>query len=294
MRGHIVFSDDNGNTWVQAEAPISVTLTSISFPTPEQGWAVGHSGVVLHSSNGGQSWELQTDGRRTPGDMITYYQELAAGGDETAAWLVQDLPINWTEGPEQPWLGVWFENQQHGFITGSFNLILETSDGGRSWTPWTHRVGNPGGMHLNAVEKIGSALYLPSEGGIVFRMAQGEEQFSPLQTAYSGSFFGICGDQRVLLAYGLRGTVYASFDQGDNWMALPPAIPVALTGCTRSADSKFLLAAASGHIIAIEVNGTELKTTLQNGAPWPLAGITTAADGHTVGVGMRGVWRAQQ
>jgi len=194
MRGHILYSDDDGRTWTQAKVPVSVALTALSFPTPEQGWAAGHSGVVLHSGDGGQSWELQLDGRRTATDMIAFYKGLAGGGDEAAARLAQELPINWQDGPEQPWLGVWFADEQQGFVGGAFNLMLETRDGGRSWTPWTHRVDNPDALHLNAIEKIGSALYMPSERGVVFRMREGEERFRALQTAYTGSFFGICGD----------------------------------------------------------------------------------------------------
>lgn len=294
MRGHILYSDDEGRTWTQARVPVSVTLTALFFVTPQRGWAVGHSGVVLHSSDAGQSWELQLDGRRTAVDMVAFYEGLANGGDASAAALAQELPINWQDGPEQPWLGVWFENEQHGFVSGSFNLMLETLDGGRSWTPWTHRVANPDGLHLNSIERIGSALYMPSERGLVFRMRAGEERFTAIQTAYSGTFFGICGDERVLLAYGLRGTVYASQDQGESWSALRPAMPVALTACVRTPDGRFLLAAASGHLVTVARGPEGWSGMPQSGAPWPLAGLAVAADGQPMGVGMRGIWRAGQ
>ena len=294
MRGHILYSDDEGRTWTQASVPVSVTLTALSFPTPQQGWAVGHSGVILHTADGGQTWARQLDGRSTAADMVGFYHGLAVGGDETAARLAEELPINWQDGPEQPWLGAWFADEQHGFVGGAFNLMLETRDGGNSWTPWTHRVDNPDALHLNAIERIGSALYMPSERGVVFRMREGEERFSALQTGYTGSFFGICGDERVLLAYGLRGTVYASLDQGANWSALRPAIPVALTACTRTADGRFLLAAASGHVVVVALDANGPVGMPQNGAPWPLAGIALGADGKPLGVGMGGIWRSEQ
>lgn len=293
MRGHVLYSTDDGRTWTQARVPVSVTLTALSFPAPEQGWAVGHSGVVLHTSDGGANWKLQLDGRRTAKDMIAFYEGLASGGDDAAARLVEELPINWQDGPEQPWLGAWFENEQHGFISGAFNLMLETRDGGQTWIPWTHRVDNPEALHLNAIEKIAAALYMPSERGVVFRMREGEERFSMLHTDYTGSFFGVCGDARVLLAYGLRGTVYASQDQGETWSALRPVIPVALTACARTAEGRFLLAAASGHIVTVGFDPNGLGSALQNGAPWPLlAGIALTSDGQPIAVGMGGIWRA--
>ena len=132
MRGHVLYSDDEGLSWTQATVPVSVTLTALAFPTAQQGWAVGHSGVVLHTGDGGATWELQFDGRRAPAEMIGFYAGLAAGGNDAAARLAEELPINWQDGPEQPWLGVWFENERHGFVAGAFDLMLETQDGGRS------------------------------------------------------------------------------------------------------------------------------------------------------------------
>jgi hypothetical protein len=38
-----------GRQWRQASVPVSVTLTAVSFATPQLGWAVGHAGVVLHT-----------------------------------------------------------------------------------------------------------------------------------------------------------------------------------------------------------------------------------------------------
>jgi len=51
--GMVTLSDDDGATWRQGKVPVSVTLTAVDFATPEKGWAVGHSGVVLHTEDGG-------------------------------------------------------------------------------------------------------------------------------------------------------------------------------------------------------------------------------------------------
>ena len=61
-RGHIIYSDDGGESWKQGEVPVSVTLTGVDFGTEQHGWAVGHSGVVLHSSDAGATWDLQLTG----------------------------------------------------------------------------------------------------------------------------------------------------------------------------------------------------------------------------------------
>src|SRR5699024_10076488 len=61
-RGHIIYSDDGGESWTQADVPVSVTLTGLSFASDTEGWAVGHSGVVLHSDDAGETWTLQLTG----------------------------------------------------------------------------------------------------------------------------------------------------------------------------------------------------------------------------------------
>jgi len=63
QRGHIVYSDDDGKSWVQATVPVSSDLVAVHFATPQKGWAVGHDGVVLQSADGGATWNKQFDGR---------------------------------------------------------------------------------------------------------------------------------------------------------------------------------------------------------------------------------------
>ena len=61
-RGHILYSDDRGASWVQARVPTSVMLTRVFFLSDSLGWAVGHDGNILVSRDGGVNWELQRDG----------------------------------------------------------------------------------------------------------------------------------------------------------------------------------------------------------------------------------------
>ena len=64
QRGHVVVSSDGGATWKQAQVPVSSDLVAVYFVDAKQGWAVGHDGVILHTADGGEYWELQLDGRK--------------------------------------------------------------------------------------------------------------------------------------------------------------------------------------------------------------------------------------
>ncbi|WP_044530250.1 WD40/YVTN/BNR-like repeat-containing protein, partial [Herbaspirillum sp. B65] len=58
--GYIILSDDGGASYRQAEqVPVDTTLTSVSFVDDKQGWAAGHGGVILHTVDGGKTWQLQ-------------------------------------------------------------------------------------------------------------------------------------------------------------------------------------------------------------------------------------------
>ena len=58
--GHIIYSDDRGENWVQAQnVPTRNTITNITFLDDETGYAVGHDATILKTENGGESWSLK-------------------------------------------------------------------------------------------------------------------------------------------------------------------------------------------------------------------------------------------
>jgi len=50
--GTLLASEDGGKTWAPRKIPATDNLTDITF-VGESGWIVGHSGLVLHTSDGG-------------------------------------------------------------------------------------------------------------------------------------------------------------------------------------------------------------------------------------------------
>ncbi len=46
--------------WTQQNTPTDVKLLRCSFPDTLNGWACGDFGTILHTSNGGKNWNLQT------------------------------------------------------------------------------------------------------------------------------------------------------------------------------------------------------------------------------------------
>lgn len=252
-RGYIIYSEDQGKSWVQADVPVSSDLVAVCFPSARKGWAVGHDGVVLHSGDGGITWEKQLDGRAAAEIMLSYYtknppQDLP-GGSEGTVRLMDEMKRFVREGADKPFLDVWFENETTGFIVGTFNLIFRTTDGGKSWDPWYDRTENALGMHFYCIRPVGKDVFIVGEQGMVQKLDRSAGRFRRIETPYQGSFFGITGNSGSLVAFGLRGNAYRSRDGGANWQKIETGIAAGLTGATVTEDGQIVLVSQGGHIV---------------------------------------------
>ncbi len=246
MRGLIVASEDGGATWKQRPTPVQSDLTSVSFPDAQHGWAAGHDGVILHSDDGGRSWKRQFDGRMAAERFTAHYAARIAKGEEALEPLLAELQRNYEAGPSLPWLDICFEDASRGYAVGSFGSIARTDDGGKSWVPAMERIDDPELLNLNAIRSIGGELYVAAERGTVFHLDRAQQRFLRVETGYSGSFFGIAGNAGVLVAYGLRGTVFRSTDGGATWSRSATPAPVAVTAAAALPDGRIVLATIGG------------------------------------------------
>lgn len=251
-RGLIIRSEDGGSEWSQCDVPVQSDLLAVHFPSEQRGWAVGHDGVVLHSSDGGRTWVRQLDGRSARVAFEEYYSA-AATSDSTALARIQQ---NLGNGPTLPFLDVWFEDEQRGFIVGSFGLIAATVDGGKTWAPWTHRIDNPQQYNLNAVRGIGRDIVIAGEHGSVFVLDRPTGRFRLQDTGYNGSFFGIAGNADSWLAYGLRGVAYRRDNKpAAGWTKVAMPVEQTLTAGDFSTEHGFVLVDAAGRIIQGDLSG---------------------------------------
>ena len=56
-RGHVLLSDDDGETWKQVQVPTRTMLTAVHFLDDKLGFAVGHDAVILRTEDGGSIWQ---------------------------------------------------------------------------------------------------------------------------------------------------------------------------------------------------------------------------------------------
>jgi photosystem II stability/assembly factor-like uncharacterized protein len=287
-RGIILLSDDSGTSWRQAKVPASVSLTSVQFVDAAHGWAVGHLGVVLHSADGGETWSKQLDGIQAAQLALAAAQQ---SGDakllKAAEWLVAD-------GPDKPFLDLYFSNSRDGYVVGAYGLILRTRDGGASWQAWMGQVENPEGLNLYAIRAQGDQLYIAGERGLLLRSSDGGQSFQKLESPYEGSFFGLLASRSGgLLAYGLRGNAWWSSDHGDSWQQLDTGVESALAAGLELNDGRLLLASQSGELLLSGDNGQHFEhRRTHEGAT--VAAVAQAADGSLTSVGLGGLSARQE
>jgi photosystem II stability/assembly factor-like uncharacterized protein len=250
-RGIVLLSDDSGATWRQAKVPVSVTLTAVRFVNSKTGWAVGHYGAVLKTDDAGESWTLQLDGVKTAGLALADAKakaEKAPAGDSKAAAYVAEAERLVTDGPDKPFLDLWFENETTGFVLGAYNLIFRTEDGGKSWMPWMDRIENPKVLHLYALRPAGGALYMAGEQGLLLKSTDGGQRFAKLESPYAGSFFSLLPlPSGELLAAGLRGNAWV-LETSGKWRKVEPAPPVNITSSLLGPDGKIYLTNFAGQV----------------------------------------------
>ncbi len=254
-RGDILLSESRRD-WRQVEGvPTRSTLTAVTA-VDNQVWAVGHDGVILHSSDGGLSWQRQ---RAQPFDPDS--DDLKSGA---------------------PLLDVLFTDALHGFAVGAYAQLLVTEDGGANWTQRNvlgktdaeisaaqaqdnSVVNDDTGTldqndlaldeetdpHFNAIARTGDGSYfIVAERGSAFRSTDHGHTWQRIQLPYQGSMFGVIGYQgRHVLCFGLRGNVYESFDLGDSWHKVETGTSLSIMGGSGFGEGGAVLVGANGLVL---------------------------------------------
>lgn len=289
LRGLIAVSKDQGQTWQQSQVPVQSDLLAVHFPTPTMGWAVGHDGVVLHSSDAGTSWTKQLDGRVAAGAFKRFYQARVQAGEQAAGKALAAIEQNFKAGAALPYLDVWFKNADKGYAVGSFGMLIVTSDGGKNWEPWLHRIDNEQQLNLNAVRGFQGDILVAAEHGQVFRLDGAKQRFVAVASGYTGSFFGLVGNEQAILAFGLRGVVYRSDDRGRSWAAVKaPSEASVAAGAPRVDAPGFVLVNAAGQLILANAAGTELRLVRAT-QPMRYTGVVPIAGNAVVMTGFPGI-----
>lgn len=256
LHGMIKRSTDGGTTWQQVQSPVSTDLVQVRFRDAMNGWIVGHDSVLLHTTDGGLTWSVQLDGRTVLARLKGFYGERAERGDEGAADMLQevDFAMNTSATPDvlaAPFLDVMFNDDKIGYVIGAFGMILRSTDDGATWDPWIEQTDNTRRMHLYGLDERDGVFYIAGEQGLLMRLNPQTQQFTTIETPYNGTYFGVRALPDLLLAYGLRGNLYASRDDGGQWQQIDTGLNASLVSAV-DAGQQLIMVSQSGAMIALD------------------------------------------
>lgn len=263
--GHILFSDDGGASWQQAQVPVRSSILDIHFPTPELGWAVGHEAVILHSSDGGKTWVKQYDGLRYGTEGKAYYEKMAAAdpNDPDLPYYVDEMDFAVQQGADKPLFGVYFLDERRGYAVGAYGMVLTTLDGGENWTPRLETVENDSFYHVFDFAPLPGEkkFFLAGESGL-FLVADVsgsyEERHARRATSvpWEGSFFtSVDTAESSIVVGGLRGRMFLTADAGDTWTVVEKPPTSSIVDSTRLENGSLVAVGIAGEILMSTDNG---------------------------------------
>ncbi|MHB1024838.1 MAG: WD40/YVTN/BNR-like repeat-containing protein [Desulfobacteria bacterium] len=256
--GIVLLSDTDGADFRQAKSvPVRSTLTAVFFVDDKTGWAVGQSGVVLRTDDGGESWTLQ----------------------------------RYDTSVDQPLFSVWFRDRQRGYAVGLWSLLIATDDGGKTWTQ-VKLPPPPGAKKADRnllkifANRMGT-LFIAAEQGTVLKSYDGEN-WTYIDTGYKGSFWtGIVLNNGTILVGGLRGTIYRSADDGRSWREVKSEFKSSITDFAEAAG-KVYAAALDGVFLESDNGGGTFKGS-QREDRLPFTAISVNSTGKLVKFSKQGV-----
>lgn len=215
--------------WVQQNSNTSINLTSISFINQNTGWAVGDSGIILKTINGGENWTQSRFGNYVF-RAVTFINEntgIVVGGKVTfigGYYYPQRLIVRTTNGGNnwqviinvQDYLcyNVQFVNDSVGFIASSG--LLKTTNGGSNWfsIPGTtmdhvYFLNENTGFASDGDSPI---IYKSTDGGLYWTLIY----YTGLHNFGGGVFFNNINTGYVIG----HSTIFKTTDSGISWLSL--------------------------------------------------------------------------
>ncbi len=133
-------------SWESVESPTNQFLTSVYFVDSLFGWAVGDSGTIIHTTNGGTDWSFQNS--KTENKIVEVFflnRELGWA----SSWNTSSIPfgtiiLKTTDGG-QSWKSELYQDENlfmttilfldslNGWMGGKPHALVKTTNGGLSW-----------------------------------------------------------------------------------------------------------------------------------------------------------------
>jgi len=171
----ILATGDGGITWERRPLPAGVgdcLLFDVAYADKSVVAAVGTTGTILTSSDGGRTWAYRPSVATRILHSIAWSdaQHATVVGDRGTILRTSDRGLTWTEttsGTDRNLTGVVYVNDRQGFAGGENGTLLSTLDGGRTWAAERSHTLN----HLRSLFcRAGTSVYAAGWNGTILRL----------------------------------------------------------------------------------------------------------------------------
>ncbi|MCK9408120.1 MAG: YCF48-related protein [Bacteroidetes bacterium] len=262
-------------TWSAQASGTSFDLRAVHFVNSSIGTAVGYSGTIRRTTDGGVTWSTQTSGTLT--DFLgVHFIDVNTGwvvGGSGKIFSTTDGGATWssqTSGLSTTIEDVFFTDASNGYAVGRDGKFLKTTDGGSTWSITTFNTGEwfQCISFSDANHGFAAGFY-----GRVLRIVNGVASLA--RSSFSNPhMYGVAAiDPSTAFICGASGTIQKTTDGGTTWISQT-------SGTTSTLFEIMFVDANNG--IAVGSSGKIIATT-NGGANW-----STQTSG--VAVDLWGVW----
>jgi len=227
--------------------PTAEDLTSVYFLDSNTGWAVGHRGAVLNTTDGGNHWHLLQYLTLENLHDVYFHDEFHGilVGDHGTLFTSDDGGLTWQKqdsGTSEDLRDICFSDEDHGWMVGTGGKIFRTVDGGMNWLA---QPGSPD-VALFSVTAINSEKGWIAGNFAALSTADGGQRWINHHPLYG--FFEIYNefyfaDDHHGWALADVGDLLITSDGGGSWQY--PGTPVSLYG-----NSMFFIDSLQGWIVS--------------------------------------------
>ncbi|MCU0821756.1 MAG: YCF48-related protein [Spirochaetes bacterium] len=257
MRGRILVSHEKyNNLWRTSASNTKESLTCLSFVDEQYGWAAGHGGIIIHTSDGAKTWEIQRKAstnnlfildiqfvNRQAGFACGAYGTLLKTVDGGKTWE------NIATGSDIIYNGLYFSDSKRGFIAGEFGTLLRTTDGGTTW----EKINTGSKYTFFGVHPLSSTgmIVFGISGRVLISRDMGLS-WKPVKTDTKTSIYKAAtrGDEIVLV--GRMGLILQSGDGGKNFTVKTEDELTSFSGVSPHPEGGFICVGEMGKIYRIQ------------------------------------------
>lgn len=242
--------------WVVQNSGTTAELYSVSAVNENVAWACGAGGVVIRTTNGGQTWQTVNSPR-----AVDAYVIWAMSADKAFVGTSgsTDAKIHMTTNGGSTWTDVYtvaggfinvirFIDENNGWaegdpVGGNWTL-LKTTNGGLNWTSLATvpQVGGEYGWNNSGWDKAGYMWFGTNNSRIYYSTNNGMNWVSSPTTA-ANSYAVAFDNNYVGLSGFASGVLNKSTNGGATWSALTSPTTASITGIATVSNNEFFVAA---------------------------------------------------